>query len=53
MFMEESWHHERKDRREAEKHLYEIILCHGFKLATIQEGPFIGLYSEDWITFNF
>lgn len=45
--LEESWHYERPEVRGQDRQWYEIIPCRGFKPGPPQEGPFIGLYSED------
>jgi hypothetical protein len=45
--MDESWQHERPEVRNQDRRWFEIIPCQGFKPGPQQEGPFIGLYSED------
>src|SRR4030043_2273239 len=50
--LEESWHHERPEVRSPDRVWYEIIPCRGFKPGPVQEGPFIGLYSENPLTLQ-
>jgi len=45
--LEESFKHERPEVRNPDRRWYEVIPCQGFKPGPPQEGPFIGLYSED------
>jgi hypothetical protein len=47
ILLEESWYHERPEVRTTDRIWYEIIPCRGFKPGPMQEGPFIGLYSEN------
>jgi len=50
--LEESWQHERPEVRNHARIWYEIIPCRGFKPGPMQEGPFIGLYSENPLTLQ-
>lgn len=50
--MEESWGHERPEVRNPDRIWYEIIPCRGFKPGPMQEGPFIGLFSGNPLTFQ-
>jgi hypothetical protein len=43
----ESFKHERPEVRTPDWRWHEIIPCRGFKPSPQQEGPFIGLYSEN------
>jgi hypothetical protein len=47
VLLEESFPSERQEVRNPDRRWYEIIPCQGFKPGPQQEGPFIGLYSED------
>ena len=47
VLLEESFSSERPEVRNQDQHWYEIIPCQGFKPGPQQEGPFIGLYSEN------
>src|SRR4030042_5566643 len=47
ILMEESWQHETAENKKGQEAWYEIIPCRGFKPGPPQEGPFIGLFSED------
>ena len=47
VLLEESFTSERPEVRNPDRRWYEIIPCRGFKPGPQQEGPFIGLYSED------
>jgi len=47
VLMEESWQHETGENKKGQEAWYEIIPCRGFKPGPPQEGPFIGLFSED------
>jgi hypothetical protein len=47
VLLEESFTSERQEVRNPDRRWYEIIPCQGFKPGPQQEGPFIGLYSED------
>lgn len=50
--LEESWQHERPEVRNPDRIWYEIIPCRGFKPGPMQEGPFIGLFSANPLTFQ-
>ena len=47
VLLEESFTSERQEVRNPDRRWYEIIPCQDFKPGPQQEGPFIGLYSED------
>jgi len=47
IILEESFKHEQPEVRNQDRRWYEIIPCQGFKAGPLQEGAFIGLYSED------